>query len=75
MPEQAKGDKVELRGWIPRHVMDVIDAVAIARRMPRATLVTQILDVWVQEQMREADLIGRVAGAKGARAASGGGEA
>lgn len=75
MPEQAKGDKVELRGWIPRHVMDVIDAVAIARRMPRATLVTQILDVWVQEQMREADLIGRVAGAKATRAASGGGEA
>lgn len=52
--------KVELRGEIPREVVDVLDAVAQARRVSRMEIVSIVLSQWAQERALEATLIQRV---------------
>jgi hypothetical protein len=57
----AKADnQVELRGMLPREVVDVIDAVSAAKRMTRIELVHRILADWAARKHHEAMLVHRV---------------
>ena len=51
---------VELRGDIPRELIDVIDAVAMAEKSNRMTVVRKILGEWVEEQVHRSTLILRI---------------
>ncbi len=56
----AAHDDVELRGMVSRSVVDILDAVSSARRMPRNELAHEILTKWANEQIHVATLIQRV---------------
>jgi hypothetical protein len=59
----AKSDtQVELRGMLPRDVVDVLDAVSAAKRMTRIELVARILNDWAVRKHHEASLVHRVCG-------------
>jgi len=65
-PQFARGD-VELRFWCPREIVDVLDAVVMARggqsaNVHRGTVLTEIAAKWAEEKRHEASLIHRVAG-------------
>lgn len=53
---------VELRGMAPRDLIDVLDAVSVARRISRTELVVEVLRAWANERIHEATVIARVAG-------------
>lgn len=53
----AADEQVELRGMQPRHVVDVLDAVSMSRRIPRNELVAEILHKWAEDRIHEADRI------------------
>lgn len=53
-------DKVELRGEVPRDLIDVIDAVAMARGCTRMEMVQQVLHAWACDRVHESTLIQRV---------------
>lgn len=53
----AADEQVELRGMQPRHVVDVLDAVSMHRRIPRNELVAEILLEWAEDRIHEADRI------------------
>lgn len=53
----SDADQVELRGMQPRHVVDVLDAVSMHRRIPRNELVAEILSKWAEDRIHEADRI------------------
>jgi hypothetical protein len=55
-------DPVELRGLVPRYVVDVVDAVAIYRGVDRIEVVRLVLKEWADEKRKEAELIARMAG-------------
>lgn len=55
-------DDVELRGDMPRRIIDVVDAVSVARRLSRNKLVQEILSAWVDEQLHVVQVIQRVVG-------------
>ena len=55
-------DDVELRGMMPRKVIDVLDAVSGARRMARNELALEVLQAWANEQVHIARIVQRVAG-------------
>ena len=55
-----KRDQVELRGLVPRYVVDVVDAVAIYKGLDRIEVVRLVLQEWADQKMREAKLIGRM---------------
>ncbi|MCX8003687.1 MAG: hypothetical protein N2688_01835 [Burkholderiaceae bacterium] len=60
---------VELRGEVPREVMDVIDAVVQATPgASRMSIVREILSEWVDRKVHEATLIQRVRRGNGCRA-------
>jgi hypothetical protein len=57
----------ELRGECPRWIVEVIDAVALARGGPganihRATIVNEVLAEWAEKKRHEAMLVHRIAG-------------
>lgn len=51
---------VELRGQCPKDVVDVVDAVAHARRLDRTSMVNLILSEWAEAKAYEAQCIARV---------------
>lgn len=51
---------VELRGDAPRPLVDVLDAVSGHRRISRWQLVSEILQAWADDKMREVTAICRV---------------
>lgn len=52
---------VDIRGDCPRHIVDVIDAISLARRQKnRFELIVEILEDWYQQQMREVVAVQRV---------------
>lgn len=53
-------NSVELRCETPKSVIDVIDAVSLARRMKRHELVNEILHEYAEAKTREATAILRV---------------
>lgn len=53
-------DQVEVRGLVPRYVVDVVDAVAIYKGVDRIEVVRIVLKEWAEEKIREAALIGRM---------------
>jgi hypothetical protein len=59
-PRTNTDGPVELRGDCPRLTVDVLDAVANARRVCRTELVNQILGDWAKQQLTEASLVARV---------------
>ena len=55
-------DPVELRGLVPRYVVDVVDAVAIYKSVDRIEVVRIVLKEWADEKLKEAALIRSMAG-------------
>jgi len=51
---------VELRGPCPKDVVDVIDAVAHAKRLDRTSMVNRILSEWADQKLLESQCIQRV---------------
>ena len=51
---------VELRGPCPKDIVDVIDAVAHAKRIDRTSMVNRILQEWAEQKTLEAECIQRV---------------
>ena len=59
----ARGaDTTELRGECPRSVVNVLDAVSMARDMTRTALVNQILGAFAEKVLHESILVQRLAG-------------
>ena len=57
----ARGiDTVELRGDSPRAVINVLDAVSMARGVTRMSLVNEILSEWASNKLHESTLIQRL---------------
>lgn len=61
-------DPVELRGDCNRDVVDIIDAVAKARRMNRTQVWLEVVEQWAKEKVHEATLVTRMARGKGSDA-------
>jgi hypothetical protein len=59
-PRSPDSPTVELRGDCPRLTVEVLDAVANARRICRTELVNSILSEWANQQLHEASLVRRV---------------
>jgi hypothetical protein len=51
---------VELRGPCPKDTVDVIDAVAHAKRIDRTAMVNRILAEWAEQKAYESQCIQRV---------------
>jgi len=51
---------VELRGPCPKDTVDVIDAVAHAKRLDRTSMVNRILAEWAEQKLHESQCIQRV---------------
>lgn len=64
--------EVELRGPCPKWIVEVLDAVAMAREISRTEQVAIVLGEWADKRMLEATLIGRVTRGNGRSAESGG---
>ncbi|MDB5730732.1 MAG: hypothetical protein JWQ03_627 [Variovorax sp.] len=58
----ARGsDTAELRGECPREIVDVLDAVSMARNYPsRNALVVEILRSWTDKVLHEASVVAAV---------------
>jgi hypothetical protein len=57
----ARGvETVELRGECPRHIVDVLDAVAVARDKTRIQIANEVLGAWAEKVLHEATLVHRV---------------
>lgn len=57
----ARGvETVELRGECPRHIVDVLDAVAVARDKTRIQIANEVLGAWADKVLHEATLVQRV---------------
>lgn len=50
-------DLVELRGLAPRKVVDVLDAVALARKVSRTDIVNEVLAEWAAARVHESVLV------------------
>ena len=57
-----RSDFPELRGDVPRALVDVLDAVSGHRRINRWQLVGEILQAWADDKMREVTAVYRVTG-------------
>lgn len=57
--------KVELRGKIDRDIVDVIDALVIARGIDRMAVIEPVLRKWVEGLIHEATIIQNVTKANG----------
>jgi hypothetical protein len=51
---------VELRGPCPKDTVDVIDAVAHAKRLDRTSMVNRILSEWAEQKLHESQCIQNV---------------
>ncbi len=59
----ARGiDTTELRGDCPRNIVNVLDAVSMARGISRNALVVEILSEFVDIELHKTTLINRLAG-------------
>lgn len=56
----AERQTVELRGQCPREVVDVLDAVALARDMERTELVNEVLREYVARMVHLARIVTNV---------------
>lgn len=61
-------EPVELRGDCNRDVVDIIDAVAKARRLTRTQVWLGVVEQWAKETVHEATLVTRLARGKGSDA-------
>jgi predicted transcriptional regulator len=59
--------KVELRGDIERDIIDVLDAVAKAKRRSRMEVVEQALREWADGKLHESTLVVRLARGQGSK--------
>lgn len=65
---------IELRVWVPREVVDVLDAEVVVRggesaNVYRATVVTEVLGPWAKKKIHDASVLLRVAGGNPTRSA------
>lgn len=57
----ARGaDTTELRGECPRSIVNVLDAVSMARDMTRTALVNQILGAFAEKVLHESMLVQKI---------------
>lgn len=50
-------DLVELRGMSPRRTVDVLDAVALSRKISRTEIVNEVLADWAESRIHESKLV------------------
>ena len=60
--ERHEASSGELRQETPRWILQVLDAVAIARGKPRTVIVNEILGAHASQLLHESTLVCRVAG-------------
>lgn len=65
--QMADLGKVELRGDVDREIIDVLDAVAKAKRRSRMEVVEQALKEWADGKVHESILVTRLARGQGSR--------
>lgn len=71
-----RGDSTtELRGECPRQVVNVLDAVSMARDKTRTALVNEILGAWAEKVLHETNLVQRIAGGNPTQPEADGGRA
>lgn len=58
---------VELRGEVPRDLIDVIDAVAAAERTNRMSVLRSVLREWADREVHRSTLVLRVRRRNGSR--------
>lgn len=58
MANEEADPLVELRGQMPRSIISVIDAVAIAKRKNRMDIVNRVMLIWAKEQLHVANVVG-----------------
>jgi hypothetical protein len=56
----ADDTSVELRGPCPREIVDVLDAICMAKRITRTELVNRILKAWAVDRVHESMLVERL---------------
>lgn len=61
----ARPELVELRGEVPRELVDVLDAVAFSKGTNRMVILRSVLQNWVMTKIHEAELIRRVTDGNG----------
>lgn len=67
MDEAMDLGKVELRGDVDREIVDVLDAVAKAKRRSRMEVVEQALREWADGKLHESTLVVRLSRGKGSK--------
>jgi protein involved in temperature-dependent protein secretion len=67
MPKGNDETPVELRGDTPRWIIDILDAVAMARggKTSRMDILNEVAAEWASRRLHEANLVLRVTNAKG----------
>ena len=70
---KTKPSTAELRGDCPRKIIDVLDAVSMARDQTRIALVNEILGAWAKKVLHESSLVHKIAGINPVSTESGGG--
>lgn len=63
-------DFVELRGMAKRRTVDVLDAVALSRKVSRTEIVNEILNEWAVARIHESTLVLRCTKSDGSVAES-----
>ncbi len=54
-------ENTELRGPCPKHIVDVLDAISMSKRMSRNDLVNEILASYVDARLHETSLLVSIA--------------
>ena len=72
---RSSTETTELRGECPKWIVNVLDAVSMAKpsQRNRTSLINEILGKWAEEKLHEASLIQRLAGGNPNRPETGGG--
>ena len=50
-------ENTELRGPCPKHIVDVLDAISMSKRMSRTDLINEILGEYVDRRVHETSLL------------------
>ena len=54
-------ENTELRGPCPKHIVDVLDAISMSKRMSRNDLINEILSIYVETRIHETSLLVSIA--------------
>jgi hypothetical protein len=68
----ADPSDIEIRGYLPRDLIDLMDAIVIANPgLSRIDLIRRVMGKWAERKRHEAILIGRLSRSNGTRTEAG----